>query len=68
MKFGIDVPDYGAYSDPGVLVVLTVEYWHEYFRQFVKRNLTNEMWEDMKWGWPDETFRKRVTGGDQCVA
>lgn len=68
MNFGIDVPNYGAYSDPGVLVALAVEYWHEYFLQFVKRNVTNEMWEDMKWGWLDETFRKRVTGGDQCVA
>jgi DNA-binding SARP family transcriptional activator len=39
-----------------------------YFVSFAKRKLTNEMWEDMKWGWSDETFRKRVTGGDQCVA
>ncbi len=68
MKFGIDVPNYGAYGDPGVLVAFAMEYWHEYIRQFVKRNLTNGLWEDMKRGRPDETFRERVTGGDQCVA
>ena len=52
----------------GVLVALAVEYGHDYFRPFVKRNLTHERGEQMKRGWPDETFRKRVTGGDLCAA
>jgi hypothetical protein len=38
----------------------TAEPWDEYFREWTRRNVTREHWEEHKWGWPSGTFQAQV--------
>jgi len=34
--------------------------WHEFFREWTRRNVTREQWVLWKWGWPSKSFQAQV--------
>lgn len=49
-----------AREQEGLLQTEVVAYWHEFFNEFFNRSLTKEMWEKMRWAWPNPEFQARV--------
>ena len=49
----------------GLINDQSIAGWHKYYREFFRRSLTKEMWEDMKWQWTDPELYRRV---DAAVA
>lgn len=49
-----------AREEEGLLQEETARLWHVYFHAFFARNMTKEIWEEMRWAWPNEAFQARV--------
>jgi len=40
----------------GLIQPQTIVGWNEYFAEWAKRNLTREVWEDIRWNWATSDF------------
>ena len=40
----------------GLIQPQTIEGWNEYFAEWAKRNLTREIWKEIRWNWPTSDF------------
>lgn len=47
-------------ENDGLIVSEAIDTWHEYFAEFVQRQLPREMWQDIRWNWRNPEINDRV--------
>lgn len=49
-----------ARETDGLIDPENVAGWHIYFEDFIRRHLTQEIWQDIRWNWKDPALHRRV--------
>ena len=49
-----------ARENEGLIDSESVSSWHLYYEDFVKRHLTPEIWEEIRWNWKNPELHERV--------
>ena len=50
----------GARETDGLIDPENAAGWHNYFEDFTRRHVTQEIWQDIRWNWKDPALHLRV--------